>query len=55
MSSSSNGNHVSSQIPVLVSCTLAPVWSYGSRSHPAAAEFDGCGSAVTVACLSQIV
>ena len=55
MTSSNNDDHVSSQIPELVSYTLVPVWSYGNQFHPAAAAPDGCGSAVAAAYLSHIV
>ena len=55
MTSSTNSDHVSSQIPVLVHYTLVPVCSCVTQSHPAAAVPGGRGSAATAASLSHVV
>ena len=55
MTSFSNGDHVSSQIPELVSCILVLVYSYVILSRLVTAVFDGCGSVAAAVSLSHIV
>ena len=55
MTSFSNADHVSSQIPELVSYILVLVCSYVILSHLVAAVLDGSGSVAAAASLSHIV
>ena len=55
MTSFSNGDHVSSQIPELVSYILVLVCSYVIQSHLIIVVFDGSGSAAAAVFLSHIV